>query len=135
MISITVCGSSKLKSLIHETCAKLEEAGFVVLTPPLHDIETLTNQSSEECKLLSWKGATFAHFKRIEVADICLIVNPDGYIGNSTTLELGYAVASKKLIISFMPDSQEMARQGLIDFVLNTKNPDGAVALIKKKFK
>lgn len=134
MASITVCGSAKFKALVHEICSKLESVGFVVLTPPLHDIESLTNHCSDECKLLVWKGATFAHFNRIDVSDICLIVNPEGYIGNSTTLELGYAVAQKKIIISLYPDNKELSRNGLINIVLNTEISSEVADLLKKKF-
>lgn len=127
MITVTVCGSGKNKDVIHGICEGLSNKGFIVLSPPLHDIDGLTKNTDEECKLLTWKGATFAHFNRIETADICLIVNPEGYSGNSTTLELGYAVANRKLIVAMKHDIKEYAREGLFDIILETEDIESTV--------
>jgi nucleoside 2-deoxyribosyltransferase len=75
----------------------------------------------------AWKGATFAHFNRITKADAVLIVNPDGYVGASTTLELGYAVAAGKLVIAMAGDRDEPARGILFDLVLDCSDVDKAV--------
>ena len=117
---ITLCGSGKYRTLIHGISDALKEQGFIVLPPPLHDLPGLTTQSTEEGKLLAWKGATFAHLNRIHKADVCLMVNPDGYLGYSSTLELGYAVSLGKLIVALEHDKDERAREGLFDIVLET---------------
>lgn len=120
MIIITPCGSGRFKEFIHALSARLEQMGFIVLTPPLHNIDKLTANSADECKLLAWKGATFAHLHRVGKGDVCLVINPTGYIGLSTTLELGYAVALGKLVVALQHDKAEPAREGLFDFVLET---------------
>ncbi|MBU1167642.1 nucleoside 2-deoxyribosyltransferase [Patescibacteria group bacterium] len=33
----------------------------------------------------------YRHFKKIRESDAVLVVNPDGYIGNSVKVEIGYA--------------------------------------------
>lgn len=38
------------------------------------------------------------HFKKIQKSDIILIINRDGYIGNSVKIEIGYAKALNKKI-------------------------------------
>lgn len=54
-------------------------------------------------KLKESKQAELAHFRKIDNADVIYIVNPSGYIGNSVTLEIGYAYAKEKTIYSLEP--------------------------------
>jgi nucleoside 2-deoxyribosyltransferase len=58
-----------------------------------------------------------------------LIVNPDGYIGTSTTLEMGYAVALAKPMFSWEPDTAEVSRDILMISV--DKNIDNLVSYLK----
>jgi nucleoside 2-deoxyribosyltransferase len=120
MITITLCGSGKQRAAIFEAARVLRDQGAVVLAPPLHRIDELVGDRPEECRELAWKGATFAHLNRIEKADVVFIVNPDGYLGPSTTLELGYAVALRKLVVAMQRDNAELARAVLIDITLDT---------------
>lgn len=119
---ITVCGSGKFKPLIHGVCDELSKRGLIVLKPPLHNILAATQGAAnvDEANLLAWKGATFAHFNRIAKADICVMLNPGGYLGASSTLEMGYAVALNKLIVALRHDA-ELSREGLFDIVLETE--------------
>ena len=120
MAIITACGSGRNKEFIHEICKKLEDKGYIVLTPPLHNIGKYDEIDSEG-KLLLWKGATFAHFNRIKTSDVCIMVNPAGYLGVGSSLELGYAVSMGKLIIALQHD-EELARESLFDVVLETED-------------
>lgn len=119
---ITVCGSGRFKPLIHGVCEELSQRGLIVLKPPLHDIMGATQGAAklDEANLLAWKGATFAHFNRIAKADICVMLNPGGYLGASSTLEMGYAVALHKLIVALRHDA-ELSRDGLFDIILETE--------------
>ena len=120
MNRIVICGSGKLRDEIFLAGRLLSDAGLQVMVPPLHRIEELVAGRPAECRELAWKGATFAHFNRIDKSDVVFIVNPNGYIGPSTTLELGYAVARHAYIVAMMPDETEVARTVLLDCVLNT---------------
>ncbi|MFI9536820.1 nucleoside 2-deoxyribosyltransferase [Nocardia fusca] len=122
MAMVTICGSGKRRDEIFAVTADLRSKGLVVLAPPLHRINQLFDGQPNESWELAWKGATFAHLNRIEKADIVFIVNPDGYMGPSTTLELGYAVALRKYIVAMQPDSMEMARTILLDAVIGTQD-------------
>lgn len=132
MAIITACGSGKNRGLIHDICKKLEEKGHIVLTPPLHNLDKYMHDGSidEEGELLLWKGATFAHFNRVKTANICIMVNPNGYLGVGSTLELGYAVSLGKLIIALQHDKEEPARDVLFDVILEDENPDSVVEKI-----
>jgi hypothetical protein len=127
---ITACGSGKYRPLIHGITDALKKSGFIVLPPPLHDMPGLTVGMNPELTLLAWKGATFAHFARIQKANICLMINPDGYLGYSSSLELGYAVSLGKLVIALEHDRAEPAREGLFDIVLEAVDVDVVVEKI-----
>ncbi len=124
---ITACGSGKHRILIHSITDALGKSGFIVLPPPLHDMPGLTAGINPELTLLGWKGATFAHLARIQKANVCLMVNPGGYLGYSSSLELGYAVSLGKLIIALEHDTAEPAREGLFDIVLETTSIEKTV--------
>lgn len=135
MSIITACGSGKNKELIHKVCQKLEEKGHIVLTPPLHNIGKYTTDIDLEGETLLWKGATFAHLNRIKTASVCIMINPKGYLGVGSTLELGYAVSLGKLIIALQHDN-ELARDSLFDIILECEDADKICdkvdALLKK---
>ena len=124
-MKITICGSGRFKELIHDVCDDLTKEGFVVLKPPLHDM-SFTKTLEPDQVLLAWKGATFAHLQRVAIGEVCVIVNPGGYMGTSSTLELGAAVAFRKLIIAFQHDP-EPAREGMFHFVLETDDRREAI--------
>jgi nucleoside 2-deoxyribosyltransferase len=46
------------------------------------------------------------HNRRIDASDVLLVFNPDGYVGNSVTLEIGYALAKGKLIYAAVADTE-----------------------------
>lgn len=123
MAIITACGSGKNRELIHSVCKNLEKKGHIVLTPPLHNIGKYSDKVDDEGETLLWKGATFAHLNRIKTANVCIMINPNGYLGVGSTLELGYAVALGKLVISLQHDD-ELARECLFDIVLECEDSE-----------
>lgn len=131
MAVITACGSGKNKEIIHAICNGLQSAGFIVLTPPLHNIGKYEHNVDEEGCLLMWKGATYAHLNRIKTADVCIMINPGGYLGVGSSLELGYAVSLGKLIIALQHDA-ELARESLFDIVLESEEIDFVVERLAK---
>jgi nucleoside 2-deoxyribosyltransferase len=135
MHRIVICGSGKLRDEIFLAGRLLSDAGLQVMVPPLHRIEELVVGRPAECRELAWKGATFAHFNRIDKSDIVFIVNPTGYIGPSTTLELGYAVARHAYIVAMMPDEAELARTVLLDRILDTTDVERACKELTGMFK
>ncbi|MCR5729859.1 MAG: nucleoside 2-deoxyribosyltransferase domain-containing protein [Ruminococcus sp.] len=128
---ITVCGSGKNKEFIHRLCDLLSDKGFTVLKPPLHNIAKYKASIDYEAEFLMWKGATHAHLNRIKKSDICIMANFDGYLGVGSSIELGYAAALGKFIIALQHD-QELAREALFDFVLETENCIDIVNKIEK---
>lgn len=134
MTTITACGSGKYRRQIHAVCRALSDAGFLVLVPPLHAIDQLMDGTEDEAKQLAWKGATFAHLERVRKCDVCLILNFEGYLGVSSTLELGYACALGKVVVALGHDT-ELARNGIFDFILETEEPKQIAERIEELLK
>lgn len=75
-------------------------------------------------------GLTLHHFEFIRKADVVFIFNKDGYIGNSTTLELGVACGLGKPVYALEHDKDEESRDVLFDKVIKTY--EELVDLLKK---
>lgn len=91
MKSVVICGSRRFKPGIRKFAAGLKDAGVVVFEPYLHSGQEEWEHLSQDYKNFVALGLTHDHFYKIRMADVVFLYNQDGYSGNSTTLELGYA--------------------------------------------
>ena len=66
---------------------------------------------------------------KVEAADIVYVVNPQGYIGKSVAIDVGYAYAKNKTIY-VMNSVYDPPIMNLINAVLS---PEALVGLLKKK--
>src|SRR3989338_7506674 len=105
--TICFCGSFKFYNAMEIAAANLRMPGFKVIVPkPSHirhghkpaelknkyDIKTLTR----------WEGAgAFSHLENIRKSDIVYIFNKNSYLGPAVTVEIGFALALKKIILSY----------------------------------
>lgn len=88
----------------------MKKLGVVVYEPYLYEeAENLP----EEQKRFTALGLTHDHFYKIRMADVVFVYNKGGYAGNSTTLEIGYAVACGKPLYALEDDSKEIYRHVL----------------------
>ena len=92
---ITLCGSLKFKKEMMEIAEKMALDGNCVLTPVYPVLENY-KRTDRQLELLKE-----AHFKKIELSDSILVVNINNYIGNSTNLEIEYAIKLGKVIIYY----------------------------------
>ena len=91
---ITICGSTKFKALILNKAQELTMAGHIVLMPCVfHHADNVTLSTEDKIKLDN------LHKEKIEMSDAIYVVNPDGYIGDSTKSEIDWAQRKKKRII------------------------------------
>jgi nucleoside 2-deoxyribosyltransferase len=120
MKSIAFCGSVKHIKDIQSWAEYLIENNVETFLPK-GDYEQVWSGGDEEKKReLSYKLLT-NYFKIIGKVDVVFIFNPEGRIGNSTTLELGVAHSSGKEIFALNRDNSEMARDVLIQKTIATK--------------
>jgi len=88
---ITLCGSTEFEAEFAEVNQRLTMEGSVVLSlgmfslPDLPDYDWATDSSGLKERLGS------VHFQKIRMADEVYIVDPGGYLGESTRREITYA--------------------------------------------
>lgn len=83
--TICICGSTKYKDLILEKAKELTLLGYVVLLPLVfgHSGDKITPEQKAFLDEL--------HYVKISMSDCIYVVNPNGYIGDSTYNEIEYA--------------------------------------------
>ena len=115
---IVICGSRRFKPEMRELANKLKDAGVVVYEPYLHSGQEEWANLSDAYKKFVALGLTHDHFYKIQMADVVFLYNKDGYSGNSTTLEIGYAIAKGKPIYALASD-EELCRHVLVREIIN----------------
>jgi len=122
MKSVVICGSRRYKPEIVEFAKELQKLGVVVFAPYLHEGKDEWEKLSDQYKKFVALGLTHDHFYKIQMADVVFVFNKDGYAGNSTTLEIGYAVALGKPIYALTNDDEELCRRVLVREVVASPN-------------
>jgi hypothetical protein len=100
---VVLCGSTRFKDEINDTNAQLTLAGYLVISLGVFGHVDLpdrdwTTGGSHDKKLLDE-----LHRRKIDLADEVLIVNPGGYIGDSTRGEIAYAERLGKPVRYLVP--------------------------------
>jgi nucleoside 2-deoxyribosyltransferase len=119
MKSLTICGSRRYKKEIREFAAVLKKAGIIVYEPILND-DPKINELQSHFKKFAFLGLTHHQFSFIRKADVIFFYNKEGYLGNSSTLELGFAEALGKPIYALEEDKNEPCRNVLFDEIVKT---------------
>ncbi|KUK77668.1 MAG: MazG nucleotide pyrophosphohydrolase [candidate division WS6 bacterium 34_10] len=120
MKSVVLCGSKRFKKEMGEFAKNLKDKGIVVYEPNLYRGGKEWDTLSGDYKRYILMGLTHDHFYKIKKADVVFVYNKGGYIGNSTTLEIGYAVACDKPIYAFEEDIEEGCRNVLFTDLIKT---------------
>ncbi|MFC8408789.1 hypothetical protein [Arthrobacter sp. NPDC057259] len=84
---VCLCGSARFVAEMRAANLKLTLAGAIVLAPA-EAREELTNEQKSTLGTI--------HRRKIDLADRILVVNPGGYVGESTAGEIAYARAAGK---------------------------------------
>ena len=89
---ITLCGSTKFKETFTEQQKRLTLDGNIVISVGLfgHSGDTF----SDEQKIM----LDDMHKRKIDMADEIFVIDVNGYIGNSTRLEIEYAKTTGKKV-------------------------------------
>ncbi len=86
MRMLYVCGSFRFMHEMEELERLLEEA----------KIEYLMSKSLNDRGIIGC-------LEKIDLSDVVYVVNPEGYVGRSVCVDIGYALARKKPIYSMRP--------------------------------
>jgi dienelactone hydrolase len=87
---VTICGSTRFRAEIADANRRLTLAGYIVLAPGVfaHDGDEMTNEQKAALDRL--------HLSKIDMSGWIHVVNPGGYIGESTRREIEYAQSIDK---------------------------------------
>jgi hypothetical protein len=99
---VCICGSVRFVDEMRAANRELTMAGVIVLAPGEAD-RAITDEQKAALGTL--------HLRKIDLADRVLIVNPGGYIGESTSSEITYARATGKPI-SFTDSERPQTLRG-----------------------
>jgi nucleoside 2-deoxyribosyltransferase len=119
MKSVVICGSRRFTTEIRKFAKDLRKYGVTTFEPFLNKnkgIDTLEN----DLKKFAFLGLTLHHFSFIKKADVVYIYNKGGYMGVSSTLELGFAEALGKPIYALSDSDSESARKVLFNEIIKT---------------
>jgi len=92
-MKIVIGCSVKYRDIIKKAVKELEDLGMEPLFPNLN----CSDENSDKANTISEKKRmALEHYRAINKADIVYFITPNGYMGTSVKLELGYAIAKKK---------------------------------------
>jgi hypothetical protein len=88
---ITLCGSTRFEAEFAEVNQRLTMAGCVVISLGMFSLPDLPDHdwTADSSDLKERLGDV--HFQKIRMADEVYIVDPGGYVGESTRREIAYA--------------------------------------------
>jgi hypothetical protein len=89
---VCICGSTRFAREMAEANQALTFDGVIVLAPGVfaHADPSLTVTEEQKAAL------DVLHLRKIDLADRVLVVNPGGYVGESTSREIAYARSTGK---------------------------------------
>lgn len=94
---VCICGSARFVDEMRAANRDLTLAGVIVVAPGV--FQRPDEHEAHESITPEQKTALGAlHLRKIDLADRVLIVNPGGYVGESTSREIAYARATGKPI-------------------------------------
>lgn len=92
---VCICGSTRFAEAMLATNRDLTFAGVIVVAPGVFT-RSGDRERSEALTDRQKIALDQLHLRKIDLADRVLIVNPGGYVGESTSREIAYARATGK---------------------------------------
>lgn len=100
-----LCGSTRFRADIEAANHDLTLQGYIVLAPGVfvHTLPEGVEIDDEEKEALDR-----LHLRKIDMADVVMVLNPGGYIGRSTTTEIAYANSLGKPVLYSEPTAENV---------------------------
>lgn len=138
MKSVCICSSFKFYEKVLDLEKKLKNEGIKYLIPlpsqkhrkqdKPHEFVDDFDQIPEEDKLEEARRMALEHFERIDNTDVVYIISPNGYVGKSVCMEVGYAYAKGKSIYS----SGKLDDFSVMSLVSQTLSEDELIQILKQ---
>ena len=116
MKTVCMCGSFRHYDEMLALRDALLASGASCEWPTIEQRRDPKTMTEEEAK-----AAILSHLERMDRADLILIYNTDGCVGNSVVMEIGYAYARRKPLYALMP-IQDPFLMGLVTAVVSSKD-------------
>ncbi|RLV68621.1 hypothetical protein STAN_4145 [Streptomyces sp. CBMAI 2042] len=92
---VCICGSTRFVDEMSAANRDLTFAGVIVLAPGVF-LRARDREAGGAITAEQKTALDALHLRKIDLADRVLVVNPGGYIGESTSREIAYARATGK---------------------------------------
>ncbi len=92
---VCICGSTRFAEEMSAANVELTFAGVIVVAPGVF-LRAEDHEADEPITPEQKTALDALHLRKIDLADRVLVVNPGGYIGESTGREIAYARAIGK---------------------------------------
>ena len=86
MKKVCICGSTKFKAEMMKEAAHFTYQGYIVLMPHVFAHADDIDLGGDQKRRLD-----LLHLEKIKISDLVYVVNPSGYIGQSTRAEIQFA--------------------------------------------
>ena len=138
---VTLCGSTRFYDEFQQANYELTMAGYIVLSVGFYPHakvehghgEGVGHDSEEKVRLDE------LHLRKIDLADWVYVIDPGGYIGDSTRREVLYALAKRKLVKFMEPPTvpielpAPVQQPRLLDAIAEAFGMDVLVELLAKR--
>lgn len=88
---ITLCGSTRFEAEFAELNRRLTMEGYVVISPGMFSLPHLPGHDGAADRAALEARLRDVHRQKIRMADEVYVVDPGGYVGESTRREIAYA--------------------------------------------
>ena len=105
MKSVVFCGSIRYAEQMAEWVKQLESRGIKAYAPRQSQPYNWGGLTDAERRQF-WLQFIDKHNQAINGHDAMFVFNPEGKVGNSVTLEIGYTLAKGKPIYAMNPDNE-----------------------------
>ena len=126
--SVCICGSFKFYEDMEKIREELTRQDILCFTPEpckLRDRNNITNDPHRTVD--EARNCVSKHLRKIDAADLVYVYDRNGYVGNSVTMEIGYAVSRGKQVVALEP----IEDLSLMSLISKTVNPDDLIRLLK----
>ena len=109
-MKITLCGSTRFMDAFNDWNVRLTECGHLV-----YSVCRVTTQQQVDATPAKKEILDRVHKQKIDASDAILVLNHNGYIGESTRSEIAHAKAAGKRIFYWFPymmDARDTVRDG-----------------------
>ena len=100
---VCICGSTRFAEEMRAANRELTFAGAIVLAPGVF-ARPDAGEPDERITAEQKRALDALHLRKIDLADRVLVVNPGGYIGESTSREIAHARATGKPVSFTEPE-------------------------------